>query len=178
MVVGNEVQERLDAVRSKMAMARYHLGRFQDKSGHAGPDLEVVWASEFEGCMHCLHHCLDILGQAINMLRPVISKENFYFSEVVMKLPKCVLRDECEGLQTEAAWLTAFVNYSKHHNVVALFQQWFFISPTMPIAILGLSSFRYKGTVYESVTDAQAHAGFIFESIRARLETIFDLLSG
>lgn len=101
--------------------------------------------------MHRLHECKDILGQVIyHEKKPPVRRRKFYFADVVDVLTPGELQNECRALIDNTAWISGFVNYSKHHSVVDLFRQFAFVSPVQPVSYVEVSVFIHDGVTYSS----------------------------
>jgi hypothetical protein len=182
-------EDRVNSVRFKLEMAEYHLKRIMtfDDGDCLSRDRIVAATAEFEACMHCLHHCLDITGQAIaHRLNLGINPDRLYFSDVMVKLEKKLekhaceelheqLYKECKQLVEDANWLTAFVNYSKHHNLVGVQQQHILTLPALSLRILMVREFEYKDTTYSQCA-YRGTAKNVFGQVRDGVERILSVL--
>lgn len=187
----NEVTAtRVDSIRRKVRMAEFHRYQLsQLRLLWAKTDEEEVLirtAALLEGCLHSLHHCLDLLGHAIASEHPgLMSGDRFYFNDVVRRLSPGVLKTKCHQLFTQAdtQWLIGFVNYSKHHNLLEMSPAYVVGSSGVSVTVQGLTgpgpvpldvfvrSFHYKGRAMDSVPALSA-ANFFCDFIKSRLEEI------
>lgn len=183
--------ERVSNVRRKIQMAHFHANQLVASkelwSQLGDSELEIRTAAHLEGCMHSLHHCLDILAHAVLFQHQphVKIKGQVSFAKLLTSLaevlaPEDPLLTSCLALWTdpEVEWLRAFVNYSKHHNLVRVVRLMIVGSdgqePYLPDVFV--HSFTYGGTEYPA-TFAIASAKAVLPVLNQRLEDVISSLS-
>jgi hypothetical protein len=148
------VNTYLKSLEFKLKSVEYHKEKCQealDKPVLFNTDESrlVAISSEFTAMMLVFQSCVDIVGQYINDRRGLgMSHYSLYFSTIMQSntfstSPRLEgIRAAMIDLHNESRYIFDYCNTIKHRNLIYLSDEWFFISPYMPVQYFYVDSFK------------------------------------
>lgn len=159
------LENYIESIETKLKYAECHYNQVSDYENNRNDNWFLFCSAEFVAMMQSLHTCFDILAQWVSKKYHLgLSEDRVYFSKVKSILEEMDLKEKIEQLDNDGAYLNAFVNYTKHRNIIRI--KSFHTLTLMGIfpEIIVIDNFNYNGQNYDGIN--------LFSCLKQTYETI------